>query len=63
MKVQGKMNKKYLKICTFENKRCFDEIKANLILALAKVSKNHKRQEKRKYYCKHCRYWHLTKNK
>ena len=53
-------NNQCLKICTVENKRCFDEIKADLILALSRVSKNDKRQEKRKYYCKHCRYFHLT---
>lgn len=53
-------NNHKMKICTKENKRCFEEGKANLILALSQSSTDNKRQEQRKYYCPACRYWHLT---
>ena len=47
------------KYCSYANKRCYTERKANEALRL---SKKHSRKDipKAKYYCKECGYWHLT---
>lgn len=49
------------KICTYEQKFCYDENRANMILLMNSLSNdNEHRKECRKYFCKKCNYFHLT---
>ena len=38
----------------------YDKIGAMFALSQTMKSKNHKRMEKRIYYCSECKAWHLT---
>ena len=42
------------------SKKCFDKLGAKMALALALKNRKKWRREKRYYYCKICKAWHLT---
>lgn len=42
------------------NKLKLDKIKAMLIIASSQRKSNHKRNEKRLYFCEECNGWHTT---
>lgn len=42
------------------DKRKYDKIGAMFALSQTMKSQNHKRMEKRIYYCEECKSWHLT---
>ena len=48
-------------ICSVTHKRCYTEKNAAECIQIAKKH-NNKYIPKRKYYCKHCGFWHLTSN-